>query len=29
MADIDEAYVIVKEGHDEIRDLKHSLHAGV
>jgi uncharacterized protein (TIGR02284 family) len=29
MADIDEAYVIVKAGHDEIRDLKHSLHAGV
>jgi uncharacterized protein (TIGR02284 family) len=28
-ADIDEAYVIVKAGHDEIRDLKHSLHAGV
>jgi uncharacterized protein (TIGR02284 family) len=24
---IDQAYVIVKEGHDEIRDLKHSLHA--
>jgi uncharacterized protein (TIGR02284 family) len=29
MADIDEAYVTVKAGHDEIRDLKHSLHAGV
>ena len=29
MADINEAYVIVKAGHDEIRDLKHSLHAGV
>ena len=29
MADIDEAYVVVKAGHDEIRDLKHSLHAGV
>jgi uncharacterized protein (TIGR02284 family) len=28
-ADIDEAYLIVKAGHDEIRDLKHSLHAGV
>ncbi len=28
MADIDAAYVIVKDGHDEIRDLKHSLHAG-
>jgi uncharacterized protein (TIGR02284 family) len=27
-ADIDEAYVVVKAGHDEIRDLKHSLHAG-
>jgi uncharacterized protein (TIGR02284 family) len=27
MADINEAYVIVKAGHDEIRDLKHSLHA--
>jgi uncharacterized protein (TIGR02284 family) len=27
MADIDEAYAIVKAGHDEIRDLKHSLHA--
>jgi uncharacterized protein (TIGR02284 family) len=26
-ADIDEAYVIVKAGHDEIRDLKHALHA--
>jgi uncharacterized protein (TIGR02284 family) len=28
-ADIDEAYLIVKAGHDEIRDLKHSLHAGL
>jgi uncharacterized protein (TIGR02284 family) len=28
-ATIDEAYVIVKDGHDEIRDIKHSLHAGV
>jgi uncharacterized protein (TIGR02284 family) len=27
MADINEAYAIVKDGHDEIRDLKHSLHA--
>lgn len=27
-ADIDEAYLIVKAGHDEIRDLKHALHAG-
>jgi uncharacterized protein (TIGR02284 family) len=26
-ADIDEAYLIVKAGHDEIRDLKHALHA--
>lgn len=25
-ATIDEAYMIVKAGHDEIRDLKHSLH---
>ena len=25
-ADIDDAYVVVKAGHDEIRDLKHSLH---
>ena len=25
--EIDEAYLIVKAGHDEIRDLKHSLHA--
>lgn len=28
MADINEAYVVVKAGHDEIRNLKHSLHAG-
>jgi uncharacterized protein (TIGR02284 family) len=28
LADINEAYVIVKAGHDEVRDLKHSLHAG-
>lgn len=28
MAAINEAYVIVKAGHDEIRDLKHALHAG-
>jgi uncharacterized protein (TIGR02284 family) len=27
MTDINEAYLIVKDGHDEIRDLKHSLHA--
>ncbi|WBO21517.1 PA2169 family four-helix-bundle protein [Sphingomonas abietis] len=26
-ADIDRAYLIVKAGHDEIRDLKHALHA--
>jgi uncharacterized protein (TIGR02284 family) len=26
-ADVDEAYLIVKAGHDEIRDLKHSHHA--
>lgn len=25
--DIDQAYLIVKAGHDEIRDLKHALHA--
>lgn len=24
---IEDAYVIVKDGHDEIRDLKHSLHS--
>ena len=28
MASINEAYVIVKDGHDEIRDLKHALHGG-
>jgi uncharacterized protein (TIGR02284 family) len=28
-AAIDEAYIVVKDGHDEIRDIKHSLHAGV
>ena len=27
LTDIDEAYAVVKAGHDEIRDLKHSLHA--
>jgi len=26
-ADIDEAHLVVKAGHDEIRDLKHALHA--
>jgi uncharacterized protein (TIGR02284 family) len=26
-ADIDDAYLVVKAGHDEIRDLKHALHA--
>ncbi len=29
MSVITEAYEVVKAGHDEIRDLKHSLHAGV
>ena len=29
MAAINEAYVIVKAGHDEIRNLKHALHAGM
>jgi uncharacterized protein (TIGR02284 family) len=24
---IEQAYAVVKDGHDEIRDLKHSLHA--
>lgn len=26
LADIDEAFTVVKDGHDEIRDLKHLLH---
>jgi len=26
LADIEEAYMVVKAGHDEIRDLKHALH---